>query len=216
MPSYYPCWCDDDEESGEDTPVPGLPGDDSPPPGIPDPTHPGDDDGDAPPPTDPGEPGGDEETPEERKAAEEKEVTRLVNVERSKRGLVELEHDDKLTEMARAYSKRMADEGFFDHIDPEGHDPEDRYEAAGLHYYGGQNIARGYDDAAAVVDGWMHSPGHKANILRKNIRRIGNGVFFGPEGGRGPWWTQNFAFAEGDENHDGTVNKEDEGNWHAR
>ncbi|NEE25044.1 CAP domain-containing protein, partial [Streptomyces sp. SID7982] len=54
-----------------------------------------------------------------------------------------------------------------------------------------ENIARGQADAQAVVEGWMNSEGHRANILNCDYKTIGIGVH---EGSGGPWWVQNFGF----------------------
>ncbi|MFE0739551.1 CAP domain-containing protein, partial [Streptomyces sp. NPDC058855] len=51
--------------------------------------------------------------------------------------------------------------------------------------------ARGQTDAAAVMEAWMNSPGHKANILNCDFKTLGVGVHFGSGG---PWWTQDFGY----------------------
>lgn len=56
---------------------------------------------------------------------------------------------------------------------------------------GGENIARGQADAQAVMDAWMNSDGHRANILNCDYKTLGVGVHFGSGG---PWWTQDFGF----------------------
>ncbi|MFD0328838.1 CAP domain-containing protein [Streptacidiphilus monticola] len=56
---------------------------------------------------------------------------------------------------------------------------------------GGENIARGQQTPAAVMDAWMHSPGHRANILNCSYHSLGVGAYFAPGG---PWWTQDFGF----------------------
>lgn len=119
------------------------------------------------------------------------QVLTLVNAERAKIGCVPLTADAELAELAEAFSKDMAARDFFDHVDPDGNDPWDRAEAAGVTGLGGENIARGQADAAAVMDAWMNSPGHRANILNCNFRTLGVGVF---EGDGGPWWTQDFGY----------------------
>ncbi|WP_255955466.1 CAP domain-containing protein [Streptomyces odontomachi] len=127
-------------------------------------------------------------TPESAAAAE---VLRLVNQERDKAGCSALSTDEALADLASAFSKQMADEGFFDHTDPEGRSPWDRAAKAGITNLGGENIARGQADAEAVMDSWMDSPGHRANILNCDYKTIGIGVHFGTGG---PWWTQDFGF----------------------
>lgn len=85
----------------------------------------------------------------------------------------------------------MAARGFFDHTDPDGATPWDRAAKAGIAGLGGENIARGQADAAAVMEAWMNSPGHRANILNCDFKTLGVGVHLGSGG---PWWTQDFGY----------------------
>ncbi|WEO95050.2 CAP domain-containing protein [Streptomyces sp. FXJ1.172] len=124
-------------------------------------------------------------------AAAEAEVLKLVNEERAKVGCSALSANSSLTKLAEAFSADMAARGFFDHTDPDGKSPWDRADAAGIADLGGENIARGQADAAAVMQAWMNSPGHKANILNCNFKTLGVGVHFGSGG---PWWTQDFGY----------------------
>ena len=91
--------------------------------------------------------------------------------------------------VARAHSADMRDRGYFDHVDPEGLDPFDRAEQAGLTALA-ENIAVGQPDPAAVMADWMNSPGHRANILDCSLTHLGVGV---AQGDGGPWWTQLFS-----------------------
>ncbi|MEU0578080.1 CAP domain-containing protein [Streptomyces griseoincarnatus] len=118
-------------------------------------------------------------------------VLRLVNAERAKVGCSPVTADSALSSLATAFSDDMADRGFFDHTDPDGDTPWDRAQAAGISNLGGENIARGQADAEAVMQAWMNSPGHKANILNCDFKTLGVGVHLGPGG---PWWTQNFGY----------------------
>ncbi|MFI2426940.1 CAP domain-containing protein [Streptomyces sp. NPDC018955] len=119
------------------------------------------------------------------------EVLRLVNVERAKAGCSPVTSDSALTGLATAFSDDMAARGFFDHTNPDGDTPWDRAEAAGISNLGGENIARGQSDAESVMQSWMDSPGHKANILNCDFKTLGVGVHMGSGG---PWWTQNFGY----------------------
>jgi uncharacterized protein YkwD len=119
------------------------------------------------------------------------QVLALVNIERAKIGCAPLIADLDLGKLASAFSEDMATRDFFDHIDPDGNDPWDRAEAAGITGLGGENIARGQADAQAVMDAWMNSDGHRANILNCNFRTLGVGAFFADGG---PWWTQDFGY----------------------
>ncbi|MFC9952574.1 CAP domain-containing protein [Streptomyces prasinus] len=119
------------------------------------------------------------------------QVLQLVNQERAKVGCSPVAANSSLTTLATAFSKDMAARGFFDHTDPDGDTPWDRAAAAGISELGGENIARGQATAADVMEAWMNSPGHKANILNCDFKTLGVGVHFGSGG---PWWTQNFGY----------------------
>ncbi|MEV7081296.1 CAP domain-containing protein [Streptomyces sp. NPDC093516] len=119
------------------------------------------------------------------------QVLSLVNQERAKVGCSPVAANSALTDLAQSYSEDMAARGFFDHTDPDGRTPWDRAEKAGISNLGGENIARGQADAAAVMDAWMNSPGHRANILNCDFKTLGVGVELGSGG---PWWTQNFGY----------------------
>ncbi|MFJ8594748.1 CAP domain-containing protein [Streptomyces sp. NPDC093598] len=119
------------------------------------------------------------------------QVLSLVNEERAKVGCSPVAANSALTDLAQSYSEDMAARGFFDHTDPDGRTPWDRAEKAGISNLGGENIARGQADAAAVMDAWMNSPGHRANILNCDFKTLGVGVELGSGG---PWWTQNFGY----------------------
>ncbi|KAA6213744.1 CAP domain-containing protein [Streptomyces albofaciens JCM 4342] len=129
--------------------------------------------------------------PDTTPSTAESQVLALVNQERAKAGCSPLTADRQLGGLARDFSADMARRGFFDHTDPDGRSPWDRAKAAGIEGLGGENIARGQADARAVMDTWMHSSGHRANILNCEYKTLGVGVHFGSGG---PWWTQDFGF----------------------
>ncbi|MCX4532356.1 CAP domain-containing protein [Streptomyces sp. NBC_00841] len=118
-------------------------------------------------------------------------VLALVNQERAKVGCSPVTASAPLTSLAQNFSDDMAARGFFDHTDPDGRTPWDRASKAGVKGLGGENIARGQADAQAVMDSWMKSEGHRANILNCDYKTLGVGVHFGSGG---PWWTQDFGF----------------------
>lgn len=93
----------------------------------------------------------------------------LVNSERARNGLPPLVWDGELCRMARLHSEKMARLNFFDHEGPDGDLPQ-RARESGVRWRSlAENIAlnQGYDDPVGLaVDQWMHSPGHRANILR--------------------------------------------------
>lgn len=124
-------------------------------------------------------------------AGVEAQVLALVNDQRSAAGCGLLSADGALAGVARAHSADMRDRGFFNHTNPSGESPSDRVTAAGLGNYGGENIAFGYPTAQAVMQAWMKSPGHRANILNCALQTMGVGVAYG--GASGPYWTQVFG-----------------------
>ncbi|NWF28935.1 CAP domain-containing protein [Streptomyces sp. PKU-EA00015] len=124
-------------------------------------------------------------------SATEAAVLNLVNEERAKVGCSPFKASPALAELARVHSKDMAVRGFFDHTNPDGQTPWDRAAAANVANLGGENIARGQADAGAVLNAWMQSEGHRANILNCDFTTMGVGVYMGDGG---PWWTQNFGY----------------------
>ena len=116
-------------------------------------------------------------------------MTRLTNVERAKAGCGALRTDSRLAAAAQAHSRDMVDRDYFSHTSPDGEGPGDRAAAAGYDRWSGENIAAGYPTAAAVVQGWMDSAGHRANIL--NCDSKATGVGYDP---RRNMWTQMFGF----------------------
>ncbi|MGR6972959.1 CAP domain-containing protein [Streptomyces cynarae] len=124
-------------------------------------------------------------------AAAEAEVLRLVNQERAKVGCSPVTPNGPLRKLAEAFSEDMAARNFFDHTDPDGKDPWQRAAVLGITDLGGENIARGQATPQDVMDAWMNSPGHRANILNCDFTTLGVGVHFGSGG---PWWTQDFGY----------------------
>ncbi|MEO3826730.1 CAP domain-containing protein [Actinomadura sp. B10D3] len=118
-------------------------------------------------------------------------VVTLTNAERAKAGCKALRIDQRLVVAARKHSADMAAKNYFDHTSRNGDSPWKRMEDAGYPSPGAENIAKGYPTAAAVVKGWMNSPGHRANILNCGLRAIGVGKASGPGG---PLWTQDFGW----------------------
>ena len=119
----------------------------------------------------------------------EAQVLALVNQHRADAGCAPLAADEGLAGVARAHSADMRDQDFFAHVNLAGADPFTRAEKAGVTARA-ENIAQGQQDAGAVVDAWMNSAGHRANILDCSLERLGVGV---ATGAGGPWWTQLFG-----------------------
>ncbi|MFF4533495.1 CAP domain-containing protein [Streptomyces sp. NPDC001407] len=122
------------------------------------------------------------------------EVVALTNAERASAGLPPLADDRLLCAAAQAHSADMVARDFYAHISPEGSRPWDRAAAAGCAHRGiGENIACGQRSPAEVVQGWMDSPGHRANILDPGFTHIGVG--FAGGGRAGTYWTQLFGLS---------------------
>jgi uncharacterized protein YkwD len=119
----------------------------------------------------------------------EGQVLALVNAERAAAGCGALTADGGLASVARAHSEDMRDRGYFDHVNLDGLDPFDRADRAGVSARA-ENIAWGQQNAAEVMESWMTSAGHRANILNCSLTRLGVGV---AQGSGGPWWTQLFG-----------------------
>ena len=119
------------------------------------------------------------------------EVVRLVNVARAAAGCGSLRVDSRLTTAARLHSEDMALRDYFSHTSLDGRSPWDRIQAQGYTAGSGENIAAGYATPAAVMDAWMKSSGHRANILNCSSRAIGVGL--GRGGSYGTYWTQDFV-----------------------
>lgn len=118
----------------------------------------------------------------------EQEVVRLVNEIRAENGLNALTYDWELSRVARHKSQDMKDKNYFSHTSPTYGSPYQMMKSFGISYRtAGENIAKGYATPQAVVNAWMHSPGHRANILNATYTRIGVGYVEG-----GNYWTQMF------------------------
>ena len=118
----------------------------------------------------------------------ESEVIRLVNEVRRENGLKALTANWELSRVARYKSQDMLNKGYFSHTSPTYGTPFQMIKAFGLSIRtAGENIARGYPTPQAVVNGWMNSSGHRANILNASYTQIGVGYV-----AQGNYWTQMF------------------------
>jgi uncharacterized protein YkwD len=109
-----------------------------------------------------------------------------VNRVRRKNGLQRLVLLEELLPVAREYSRRMAEQNFFSHNDPEGRSVRERVDEAEIKWrMVGENLAysNGYvNPVAASLHGWMGSPGHRANILEPNFSLTAIGVWIKGDG----------------------------------
>ena len=124
----------------------------------------------------------------------ESEVVDLVNVERAAQGLHPLNPDLDLATAARDHSEDMGLQDYFSHTSLDGRTVPDRITAAGYFYNTyGENIAGGQPTPEAVIDAWMSSPGHRANILNSNFCDIGVGYAYLADSPYRHYWTQDFG-----------------------
>ena len=118
----------------------------------------------------------------------ENEVIRLVNEQRVKNGLKKLQADWQLSRVARFKSQDMKDNNYFSHTSPVYGSPFEMIKNFGISYRSaGENIAKGQRTPQAVVNAWMNSSGHRANILNSTYTKIGVGYV-----AEGNYWTQMF------------------------
>lgn len=120
------------------------------------------------------------------------EVVALTNRHRAEAGLVPLVPSARLAAAAQAHDDDMVRRGFFAHESPDGRSVADRVRAAGYDFrVVAENLAAGQRTAAEVVQGWLDSPGHRANLLHPDVREIG--VAYAEGGTYGTVWTQVFG-----------------------
>jgi uncharacterized protein YkwD len=122
----------------------------------------------------------------------QQQVLVLVNQNRRRSGCGNLSLDRRLIDAANEHAADMARKRYFAHESPNGEGAGDRVHEAGYHWKRyGENIARGVDSAYDVVNGWMHSPEHRENILDCSLHQMGIGLAIA--GDRTPYWVQDFA-----------------------
>ncbi len=118
----------------------------------------------------------------------ENEVIRLVNEIRVERGLKPLTADWELSRVARYKSQDMKDNNYFSHTSPTYGSPFQMIRNFGISFKAAaENIAKGQATPQAVVNAWMNSSGHRANILNASYTKIGVGYV-----ANGRYWTQMF------------------------
>jgi uncharacterized YkwD family protein/spore coat assembly protein SafA len=121
----------------------------------------------------------------------EAEVVKLINAERTKRGLTALTTNWQLARVARYKSQDMINKKYFSHTSPTYGSPFNMMENFGLKFSAAaENIAYGQKTPQQVVTAWMNSPGHKANILSASCTQTGVGAAKKADGTL--YWTQMF------------------------
>ena len=120
------------------------------------------------------------------------EVVRLTNIQRSNAGLAALKESSSLSRLAQMKAEDMAVNGYFSHNSPTYGSAFDMLKSAGISYKtAGENIAKGQKSAQNVMNGWMGSSGHRANILNSSYKEIGVGYAMDTEGNT--YWVQIFT-----------------------
>lgn len=111
----------------------------------------------------------------------EASVRQQINEIRTQKDLNSLRENERLAQVAREYSRLMANENFFSHTSPDGSTPAQRVRSAGISYRViGENLFMSTNAPQPVplaVKGWMESPGHRENILRPVFTETGVGVW---------------------------------------
>jgi uncharacterized protein YkwD len=125
-------------------------------------------------------------------------VLRLTNDYRRSFGLAPLRLNPVLSAIAQAHSQDMASNDFFDHVGSSGSTLFDRFSQSGYAYRsGGENIAAGFTTPKTVVNAWINSPGHRANLLTPFFQEMGVGFVHLPsDPGKIKlryYWTQDFG-----------------------
>jgi uncharacterized protein YkwD len=125
----------------------------------------------------------------------------LINKHRSRRGMRKLRLNARLSEAARRHTVDMVRRNYFGHVSKSGSDVVDRLNRTGYMrgaraWTVGENLAWGSGTRSTprqIVAAWMHSPGHRANILQRRFREIGMGVVLQAPKGSGATYTTTFG-----------------------
>ncbi|MBO1512151.1 CAP domain-containing protein [Metabacillus bambusae] len=119
----------------------------------------------------------------------EEQVVQLVNQQRAKAGLKPLTHRADVKNVAQKKAEDMINSNYFSHTSPNYGSPFDMLKTFGISYsYAGENIAKGQKTPQEVMNAWMNSSGHRANILKPEFDTIGVGFYHGA-------WVQMFIKA---------------------
>jgi len=117
----------------------------------------------------------------------------LVNRDRQLNGVSPLIEDPLLSVAAQRHAEDMLIRQFYDHINPDGHNPSDRFKAVGGQTGAGENISKWDQNGAAYAylayglveklqNGWMYSDGHRANLLNPGYKTFGYGIVISKDG----------------------------------
>ncbi|SET86007.1 Uncharacterized conserved protein YkwD, contains CAP (CSP/antigen 5/PR1) domain [Salinibacillus kushneri] len=119
-------------------------------------------------------------------AGREKQIFSISNEIRKRFSLETFTWDEPVSEVAFSHSEDMAKNNYFSHYAPNGEGLQDRLSEQQIKYLSaGENIAAQYPDAAAAVEGWLNSKGHREALLNRDFTHLGTGVYR-------DYYTQNF------------------------
>jgi uncharacterized protein YkwD len=119
------------------------------------------------------------------------DIVAATNKFRVQHGCGKVRLDANIARAARSHSAYMARTGSFSHVGASSSSFVTRIKAQGYSAPLSENIAWGYRTGAAVVDAWMHSPGHRANLLNCSAKAVGVGAVYAANGN--PYYTQDFG-----------------------
>lgn len=130
-------------------------------------------------------------TPVEETSSQAEQVVKLVNEERTKAGLPALTVNADITTAANVRANEI--KRVFSHTRPDGSSFSTALKEQGVSFRGsGENIAWGQKSPEQVMNAWMNSAGHRANILNKNFKNIGVGHYQDENGTN--YWVQLFTY----------------------
>ena len=123
------------------------------------------------------------------------ELIERTNAERVSRGLPPLKLESHLNDAAMWIAQDTADYNYLNHTDRFGRTISERFPAFGYTGYGaiGENLAAGYATPSIAIQGWLNSPGHRANLLNAQYREVGVGYGFNSGSTYSHYWAQTFG-----------------------
>jgi len=122
----------------------------------------------------------------------QQQVVSQTNQRRAERGLPALSVNSRLTTAAQQHSADQANRNHMTHTGSDGSNAGQRITAQGYRWSAwAENVAAGQRDATAVMDAWMNSSGHRANILSTKVTQIGVGLAYSSD--NTPYWTMVLA-----------------------
>ena len=131
-------------------------------------------------------------TPTANYSTQALEVLSQCNAERQANGIAAHSLDPELTKEAYIRAQEIAT--LISHTRPDGRKCFTVLDQIGYSYWSaGENIAAGYGNSSAVMNGWMNSPGHRSNILNAGFKRLGVGYVYIPNSEYGYYWVQIFS-----------------------